>query len=184
MSRYWLTISLTLCLGCSQAPQAEVERPEIASTDFDRLKSVLVGIQPGEVTLFEGLPSAFWEPELRERERKQKQTRHVHGYALYEEPSVLLAADAEPLTALLAAQSSFGPYSVPKRCGEFSPEFCLQWQGDGGMTDMLISLECGEVKIFGPAGDLHCDLSPEAVAKLKESLVPRRKTGPEPTKSP
>jgi len=179
----WIAV-LILCLGCTQTPQVEVPLPEVASTDFERLKPMLAGIQPGEVTLFEGLPSEFWEPELRQRELKQKKTKNIHGYAVYEKPSPLPAADADQLTTLNSTEASYAPHSGTKRCGEFFPEFCLEWKSDSEAMSVLISLECGEVKIFGPPGNLHCDLTPDAVEKLKKLLNPHRQNRPESAKPP
>ena len=43
------------------------------------------------------------------------------------------------------------------------------------MTQALICLECREVKMFGPKGELHCDLSIEAGQRLAQLLSPYQK---------
>ena len=74
--------------GCTQAPNVDVEYepPKQISTDFGRLPAVLEGIRKsGEVVLHEGLPSEFWEPQLREQEMSRKKTIRLHGYPFYDE---------------------------------------------------------------------------------------------------
>ena len=53
--------------------------------------------------LYEGLPSEFWEPELREQELNQAKTIKLHGYPFYEEPIALKGTDAEPIDALFSS---------------------------------------------------------------------------------
>lgn len=182
MIRRCLLLIVVLLIGCAKKPPAVVdaEAPVKVSTDFNRLKSVLAGIRPGEVQLYEGLPSNFWEPDLRERELKQKQTTRIHGQPVYIAVLELTPSDSDQLTKILVAKESYGAYSGVKPCGDFQPDFALEWKSNGGITHALISLECGEVQLFGPSSDLLCDLAPAVTEKLKQQLTPRRKQRPAP----
>ena len=90
MDRRWLILAATLFAGCSQASRVEVEyeQPLKTETNFANLPKVLAGIpKSGDLMLYEGLPSEFWEPELREQELNQKKTIKLHAYPFYEGPT-------------------------------------------------------------------------------------------------
>ncbi len=178
MSRRLLLV-VVLLTGCTARSEVAVdeERPPAVDTDFNRLSDVLSGIDgAGEVLLYEGLPSEFWEPELRQKALKELETAQLFGYAVYDEAQALNPADADELTRLLTARESFARYSSQKACGGFQPEFGVQWQAGDAATVALISLECGEVKLYGPRGELYCDLVPDVVLKLKPLLNPLRRS--------
>ncbi len=181
MNRRWLWLAVTLFVGCTvrQDVPVEEEPPPATDTNFDRLPAVLREISSaGEVLLYEGLPSEFWEPELRTRALKEKETIRLQGYAFYDEAQQLPAADASALTALLSATESFARHSSRKSCGGFQPEYCLEWTTGASSTQAVVSLECGEVKLYGPQGELYCDLVPEVVQKLKPLLSAFQKNAP------
>ena len=187
MVRLWPIVAISLLFGCSQAPNVEVEEEQIAktNTDFQRLSLVLGGILKSEdIALYEGLPGEFWDPELRRQELTQKKTVKFHGYPFYEAMITLQGADAEPLGALLSATSSFSRHRGPKKCGGYNPDYCLQWKKGDAVTQVLVSLECGEVKLFGPKSELLCDLSPDAQKKLTQLLKPYQKIRPSSESTP
>jgi hypothetical protein len=167
--------------GCSPAPTSETagDQPERAATDFDRLPAILAGVG-GTTTLYEGLPSAFWEPQLRETEATSKPTVELHGFRFYEDQPELSRADADQFRALFADRQSFQPYDKRKNCSEFHADYCLEWQAGAGTTQAFVSLECGEVMLFGPKADLHCDLTAEAGRKVKSLLANYQESRPIP----
>ena len=177
----YLILAASLFAGCSQASRVEVEYEQAQKTDanFANLPLVLEGIAKSrDVMLHEGLPSEFWEPELRERELNQKATIKLHGYPFYDEPLALNGTDAEHFTALLSAKKSFKRYAENKRCSGYHPDYCLEWKAGEAATQALICLECGEIKLFGSKCELHCDLSNEAEKVLTELLSPYQKNRP------
>lgn len=176
----WLFFVLALlCGGCGSRSAAPDEPPPPAiATSFERLPELLAGIQPGGVSLYEGLPDAFWEPDLRGQHLQQKKTIRMHGYPFYEERPTLKEADGRQLTATLSAAGSYSAYSGLKGAGEYNPDYCISWKSSSGETQALISLECAEVKLYGPITDLHCDLTPQAAEQLKQLLQPYRKNRP------
>jgi hypothetical protein len=181
MSRQRLILSASLFAACSPAPRVEVEYelPQKTDANFANLARVLAGIPKArEMILREGLPSEFWEPELRERELSQKETIKLHGCLFYAEPIALRGTDGEQLTALFSSTKSFKNYDGNKSCTGFYPEYCIEWKGDEAVTQVLICLECSEIKIFGPTCELHCDLSIEAQQGLSQLLSPYQKNRP------
>ena len=182
MSRCLSMLCVLLLAGCGHKAPAPVDRPPPApaSTDFSRLTSAIAAIQPGEVILYEGLPSQFWEPQQRETELRQSQTIELHGYPFYEELLPLQKSDAEQLTALFTAPGSFQTYSANKKCSEFHVDYGLEWNSAEGKTAAFVSLECGEVEIFGPKGSLRCDFSDAAAQTIKQLLKHHSNNRPEP----
>jgi hypothetical protein len=181
MSRHWLILAASLFAGCSQASRVEVEyeQPQKTDANFANLSLVLAGIpKSGEMILHEGLPSEFWEPELRERELHQKETIKLHGYPFYQEPIALKGTDVVQLTALLSSKKSFKCYDGNKRCSGYDPEYCVEWKAGEAVTQALICLDCKEIKLFGPKSELHCDLSNEAAQGLMPLLGPYQKNRP------
>lgn len=181
MMRRTLLLMAVLALGCSEAAEVVEDDvpPPAVSTDFARLPDVLAGIQAGgKLALYEGLPSNFWEPQLREQELNRKETLDIHSHPVYDDPLTPSAADAGQLTSLLSARESYQPYNNRKKCGGFSADYCIEWTTGGDATYVLVSLECGEVQIFSPHSELYCDVTADVGQKLKQLLTAYRKNAP------
>ena len=181
MSRHWLIFTASLFAACSPASRVEVEYelPQKTDANFANLAQVLTGIPKArDMILHEGLPSEFWEPELRERELNQKAIIKLHGCAFYADSIALDGTDAERLTALLSSKKSFKRYDGKKSCSGYYPEYCVEWKSDDAVTQALICLECREIKMFGPTCELHCDLSIEAEQGLSQLLSLYQKNRP------
>jgi hypothetical protein len=181
MGRRGVIALIGLLAGCAGETKVivEPEAPARISTDFGRLPSVLQGIgKSTEVALYEGLPSEFWEPQLREEEAKRKKTIRLHGYAFYEDRVALSSSEAQQFTALFLSKGSYKRYRAQKPCGGYHPDYCVEWNSSDAVTRALICLECGEVKFFGPGSELHCDLIPEAGERIARRLTPYQKNRP------
>lgn len=173
MIRHLLLVQAILLCGCWNSSQIEEESPQPAqkvATNFDRLPGILAGADNSEVVLYEGLPSQFWEPQLRESEIRQKLTVEFHGYRFYEEVLILEDADSKTLSGLICSAGSYRSYRGGKRCSDFHPDFCLEWTSSEGTTHAMISLECGEIMLFGPKEELHCDFIPDMAKEIREIL--------------
>jgi hypothetical protein len=171
MDRRWILLSTGLLIGCRPAVTVvEPPAPMQVDTTFGRLPLLVKDIPAGEISVLEGLPSPFWEPEGREREAQSKPTITVEGYLFYDEAVELTDKDAVTLTELFGASDSYRPYRDQKACGEFHPDYCLAWESESGTTHALVSLECAEVILVGPQGGLRCDLRPEAAQRLEAVL--------------
>lgn len=175
----WLLAGAVVLVGCRQPSEVvDLPPPEIAR-DFSRLPEILAGLQNAtDVSLHEGLPDVFWEPQLREEELRRWKTIKVQGYPFYDEPCPLQPADAARLTALFSQANSYRAYGAAENCGGYHPDYCIGWQGTGGPVRALVSLECGEIKLYGPQVELHCDLDPACAERLKPLLEPYRKNRP------
>ncbi len=179
--RRWLMLTAVLFVGCSRPPEAPVvqEPPKPVSKDFAKLRPILDGLpKTGEIALYEGLPSEFWEPQVRESEMKQKKTIGLHGFLFYDERLAPQESDRQRLTKLLADARSFQRYRATKRCGGYHPDYCVEWKSGEAMTRALVCLECGEVQFFNQRNELHCDLTPEANERLSQWLTTYRKNRP------
>jgi len=168
----WLLAAIGLSGGCgSRTPSVKEEPPPAVSTKFDRLPALLAGMQPGvEITVHEGLPDQFWEPGVREKELAGKKTVRFHGYPFYEEARQPESSAARDMTAVLAAPNSYFPFTGLKNSGEYNADYCVTWKSAGQETQALVSFAGGEIKLYGPNADLHCDLTPAAAQKLQTVL--------------
>ncbi len=181
MNRHWLMMTAVLFAGCAREPTVHVpqEPPKQVSKDYAQLKLILEGIhRPGEVALYEGLPSEFWEPQLRESEVNQKKTIGLYGYLFYDERLAPQGSDLEQFTKLFSDTRSFQRYRSSKVCGGYHPDYCVEWKKGDLTTRALICLECAEVQFFAPRTELYCDLSPEASRNLTRWLSSYQKNRP------
>ncbi|MFN0052889.1 MAG: hypothetical protein ACKV0T_11915 [Planctomycetales bacterium] len=181
--RLLLPIALAIFgIGCSQTAPSATDHPPPpeVETDFARLRGLLSGIQPSaEVTVFEGLPGSFWEPQLREQELRRLPTFQLAGHPVYAEPLTVPTFQTARFTEIFTSPAAYTPYTSGKACGEFQVDYGLQWSSTDGATQVLICLECGEVQLHTPHGALHCDLESDAARQLQELLVGLRKNRPE-----
>src|SRR5688500_6369380 len=76
----------------------------------------------------------------------------------------------------LGAKESFAPLpDVVKGCGGFHPDYCVGWAVGNQVYRCLVWFGCGEVKVFGPASELHSNLVARDALKR---LLPYRKNRP------
>lgn len=181
MDRRWLVLSVGLLTGCSQATRVEVayEPPIKTDTSFANLPRILAAIpKSGDVMLYRGLASEFWEPELRSQQLSQGNTVKLDGYPFHDRPTALAKADAERLTAIFSSRATYRRYGGKKRCSGYSPEFGVEWRAGAAIARALICLECAEVKMFGAKSELYCDLGAEAMKELEPLLSRHREDRP------
>ena len=88
------------------------------------------------------------------------------------------------MSALFSSKTTFRRHDGKKRCSGYSPEYGVEWKAGEAVTRALICLECAEVKMFGPKGELYCDLSAEAKQTLESSLGRYREDRASATSSP
>jgi hypothetical protein len=159
-------------------------RPHRVDRRFDENKWLFATIHRADrVTLYEGLPRSFGERDLLEEEQRTKPWIDVHGFPFYTPPLDLTAPDRTRLTEWLGTEASFRPLAdMVKACGGFHPDFAVEWAVGAQVYQCLICFGCGEVQVFGPGGELHCDMvsttDPIAPAPLKRLLVPYQKNRP------
>jgi hypothetical protein len=173
MDPRWLVLYLALVAGCSQASHVEIpyEPPIKTDANFANLPRILAAIpKSGSTRLYRGLPSEFWEPELRAQELSRAKTVRLHGYPFYEESIPIPEVDAGRLTALFSSKATFRRHEGKKRCSGYSPEYGVEWKAGEDGIRALICLEYAEVKMFVPKCELYCDLNPAVKQSLESSL--------------
>ena len=121
-------------------------------------------------TLYEGLPHQFVEHELFLRERDTKSVVESHGYLFYKRPLPLGAADAAAVRATLLDAATYKPYSGPKSCGGFHPDYRLVWGGGRAAREVQFCFGCREIKLFDNNQVLVADLPNAAYLHLRVLL--------------
>ncbi len=122
------------------------------------------------VTPLEGLPHQLVEHSSYLRERATQSTVEVGGYSFYKTPLPLAPGDTEALRATLFDPQSYHPYSGPKRCGGFHPDYALRW-GDGrDAVYTLICFGCHETQTLSRKECLVADLPDAAFQRLQAVL--------------
>ena len=116
-------VLIGLIAGCAKKANVGVE-PEVPaqiSTDFGRLPLLLERIgKSAEVALYEGLPSEFWEPRLREEEMNRKKTIRLNGYTFYDDRLALSGLDAKEFTTLFASKGAYKRYRAGNRAADIA----------------------------------------------------------------
>src|SRR5262245_61347571 len=118
---------------------------------------------PNRVVLYEGLPHHQYIEEVFRVEHGRTDTIELDGYPFYTELLPLRPEDTAELTAMLGDRRLFWPHLGGKRCGDFHPDYCLEWGFRDLVVQAQICLGCYEVKAIGPAGVVHGDI-PDEVA--------------------
>ena len=129
------------------------------------------------VVLHEGLPHQMFEPQSLAQELATKETVKWGGFPFYAPRIDPSAPDARRLRDLLSADSSFKPYSGPKKCGGFHPDWLVEAGTGDGATRALLCFGCSEVKFLG-ARMGHFDIVESAKEQFVATLSPYRKNRP------
>ena len=154
------------------------KKPHKTDRRFDVNKWLFATIRGADrIALYEGLPHPMFEGGV-EEERRLKPTVDLHGYPFYAQPADLADTDRAVLIEVLGTEQSFRPLpeGVVKGCGGFHPDYGVEWAVGDQVYHCLICYGCGEVKVFGPGGELHCNVRDRD--RLKRLLKPYWKIRP------
>lgn len=121
------------------------------------------------LTVYEGLPHQTKEVALLEAELARTNTVRIHGYPFYT-PAVAAKDDAT-LRRILAAPDTFKPYSGPKTCGGYHPDYAVAWTTGGVTSYLLICYGCGEALISHRGELLPYDIRHGELAELRATLA-------------
>ena len=171
---------LCLSLGCEGKRSRELdgEKPEVFETNIEIL---VAEIQKCEmVSLYEGLPNDYYEPELLAKELKDKDSVLLHEFPFYDEPITPEEKVSKELIALCGNPKTFRRYKGPKKCGGFHPDWCVEWKNGEATYLVLLCFGCCEARLYGPKNDVFSDLETEALKRLRELLTPLQKNRPKP----
>lgn len=81
-------------------------------------------------------------------------------------------ADAAAVRQVLLKPATYQPYSGPKKCGGFHPDYRLVWGSGRARREVQLCFGCREVKVFA-AGDtqvLVADLPNAPYLELRVAL--------------
>lgn len=125
--------------------------------------------EASRVMVYEGLPHQTKEKELMEREAARKGTIRILGYPFYT-PSVP-AKDREALQRILGDARTYAPYSGPKTCGGFHPDYNVSWSSAGTDHHIQICFGCGEALLTDGRLLLAYDVKHTTLAELRSLLA-------------
>src|SRR5262249_17395095 len=131
------------------------------------------------MALYEGLPHQESEKDLFARELGTKKTVQFHEFPFYAEALSLKEEDAKRLSDLFCDAESFNRYSSGKKCDEFHPDYCIEWQVGDDTYRALICFGCHEMKAYGPNLVLLCDIRSDPYKAFKKVLESYRKNRPD-----
>lgn len=136
-------------------------------------------VKSGKAVIYEGLPRPDFESNLFQSEKRTKPTVKIHGYYFYKEPTEFSRDDTVEFESMLATDSAFIDWGGLKLCGEYHPDFAIEWQdAAGSQYDALICFGCNEAKFYGPGVPLHCDVGRTASKILRPMLFKYGKNRP------
>src|SRR6266404_3715392 len=156
--------------------------PVQADWPTESYKGMVQSIRKADkVILHEGLPHQQLEAGQLAVELKNKKTTKLHGLPFYEEVLSLKERDAKKLATLVCDEKSFKPtyrnelLGIIKLCGQFHPDYCIEWRTGKQVYQVLICFGCQEVKCFGPQVELYLDIKSETYAEFEKILKAYRK---------
>jgi hypothetical protein len=159
----------------------ERSEPRQPSARFSARKKFVSRIKNADdIRLFEGLPHPMFERDILEREMQTKPAFDLHGYLFYEERLALEEPEKTELSRIFQDPRTFVPWTGPKACGGFHPDFCVEWQVGQDVYHALLCFGCGEAKFFGPDVELYCDMNERAPKRMGAARALRYKNRPEP----
>jgi hypothetical protein len=127
-------------------------------------------VAEGNTIVFEGLPHPGYEAELFESEKNSKSTVKLHGSYFYKAFQPAKDTETSELRETLSDPERFEPFSGEKKCGGFHADYAVAWKENGRLFKVLICFGCGEVKRFGPQGEVREDMKTNTSDLLKMVL--------------
>ena len=178
----WLPLVAALALIVSGTPSLRAQSsPPPQGWTMARFASLVESIRAREapdVILLEGLPHQLVEHSAFLGERKAHKTTEVGGYFFYQSPLPLTLEEAAGLRATCLDQQTYAPYSGPKRCGGFHPDYALRWGHGRAAVYTLVCFGCHETQTLDSKRCLISDLPEPAFRRLEATLAKRRSQRP------
>ena len=123
-----------------------------------------------KIRIYEGLPHQLWEKELLAKEKLRADITDFGDFPFYTPGISPKKETLEALRNLLISSSTVKPYTGPKRCGGFHPDFAAVWNDREHDYVALICFGCHEIKFLLPDKVLHFDINNKAYNDLKMLL--------------
>ncbi len=169
----WLLVALTLALIVSGPPLHAQSPPPPQGWTVARFEPLAERVRAGksDVTLLEGLPHQLVEHSAFLNERKTRRTTEIGGYFFYQSPLPLTPPEVDSLRAICLDPQTYGPYSGPKRCGGFHPDYALRWGRGRAAVYTLVCFGCHETQTLDGQRCLIADLPEPAFRQLQGILA-------------
>lgn len=166
------SLVLAAALALASACGLQAQSPPVQGWTAARFSPLAERIRAAgsRVTLLEGLPHQLVEHSSFLRERERTGTVEVGGYHFYKAPRPLAPGEVETLLATVPDSRSYAPYSGPKRCGGFHPDFALRWGSGRAAVYTLICFGCHETQTVDRKTCLLADLPDEPFRRLQALL--------------
>jgi hypothetical protein len=155
-------VSLVVLSSCATpiGKTVPVSTSEEARSSLGRASSLVV---------YEGLPHQTKEAALLQTELARPDTTRLVGYPFYKPP--VAAKNKARLRSILADPATYGPYTGPKTCGGFHPDYAVSWTSGGTSSHLLICYGCSEALISHQGALLPYDIRHNRLAELKGILA-------------
>lgn len=120
-------------------------------------KYITIISQAKELEIFEGLPRGT-KQQLKKIKDENK-TVEIDGWSFYAEPLKTKPSTIEDLRLALISYQLFEPYSGPKFCGGFHPDFCVEFKTDDKTYFVQICFGCEEAAFIAPSEKMVFDFN-------------------------
>lgn len=167
-------LAMTTLGSCKDQKQATN-----SPTDFGRHKQVAEAFMRADrLLIYEGLPHPGWEQELFDQESERAEHVQSHGHAFYKSPVQPSAEDMKSMKDLFTGEDSMLELTGPKGCGLFYADWRIAAHVKADAHQWLVCFNCQEIKVYGSAPELHCDIARESAKQLKSLLEKYRTNRP------
>lgn len=138
-------------------------------TEFAQLHRVLPPVDARLTSIYAGLPHHNQDGQLL-YQLFTASHRKIGSYRFHAMPVAATEALGIHLHEALRSPGLYRPFTGPKLCGGFHPDYCFEWQSTKGWFHALLCLGCHEMILIGPDAELYCNLSDEPSVALRELL--------------
>ena len=110
-------------------------------------------------SVYEGLPRPGYEAKLLEQEKQRPDIAMIGGFPFYTPSVAVNEKQAMQFKEVLGDNGLYYTYvGEPKDCGEFHPDFAVEWTDREALYRLLICFSCAEALIVSKDGTKHYDV--------------------------
>ena len=131
-------------------------------------------------SVYEGLPRPVYEAELFEQEEQRPDITTIGGFAFYTPSAAVNEKQILQFKEILGDNGLYYTYvGEPKDCGDFHPDFAVEWTDSETRYQLLICFSCSEAQIFSENGIKNHDVTTTAeIESLLSEYSLKRPRGP------
>jgi hypothetical protein len=139
-------------------------------------------------SLYEGLPRPGYEAELLEQESQRPDLTMIGSFPFYTPRVAVNGKQVMQFKEIFGDNGLYYPYvGLPKDCGEFHPDFAVEWTDRETLYRLLICFSCGEAQIVSQKGTKHYNVTVGGIIEIESLLSEyslKRPRGSRPTAIP